>query len=317
MKRLYLLFLFVSIALNTNAEPIVPPDNVLATFNIEKERAQSIVKQWKQTIDLNKKYSVGYDDKEVYYRQPYFVFSGKESKWSMEILSDGRLMSFQNSSIIDNRIKGLDQPMKPAWDQKKAGEVASEFVHQMLGEMPKDITLSQVTYSSDQVNEKYKEGDWQIFFRRVAPDSGYKFDPSETIFVRIIERTGPYGLYIQMPAKFTKVDFTPISKEEGIEAAYKEALKMTSKGQLAYAFKDGTFVKDHASATLLIVKPNYFGERDVLSTEVDLNARLAWVVGFPWLPNGQKFDPDHIQRGLFVYIDAQNKKWLGGDAANL
>ncbi len=129
------------------------------------------------------------------------------------------------------------------------------------------------------------------------------------------ESEGPFAFFVNMYSHFDGVNFEPLKLEEVMTEAARRAQETTQWSAVKGMFSRGKLLPEKAVGKLEIVQPNYFGTGPEIPTRPDLKARLAWVIWFPWVADDDTNpDPKHPRRGVCVWIDAQNKKWLGGDA---
>ncbi|MDQ3622807.1 MAG: hypothetical protein M3463_10000 [Verrucomicrobiota bacterium] len=86
------------------------------------------------------------------------------------------------------------------------------------------------------------------------------------------------------------------------------AAKIKASGLLQGIFgRSGRLGDAPVAESLGIVRPNDFLRRDVISPIQDINARLAWVFWFRWDGGGEN-------RGIVIFVDAENGKCIAGDA---
>lgn len=314
--------LLVSISLLAALFPCTATESVDVP-NVVKERLDGVLVQAASFAEKN-----SYDSKFIKnpclvkvvdrneYQQNVYKFIAKGS-YDAEILPDGRLIRFFNDYAFDRGSAGkYENQSQPMWSQEKAIQTAKEYLKSVMGEFPQNLGEPQAKFlNQNRWNQKfYQMGRWTVKWPR-SDKSGYRFYNSEGIDVNIYESEGPYALYISMYSHFDGVDFEPVKQVEVMSEAIKKAQEITQWEVVRGTFANGKLLPEYAAGHLEIVQPNYFGTGTEIPTRPDLNARLAWIIWFPWVADDDKnSDPKHPRRGVCVWIDAQNKKWLGGDA---
>ncbi|MDQ3622808.1 MAG: hypothetical protein M3463_10005 [Verrucomicrobiota bacterium] len=100
-----------------------------------------------------------------------------------------------------------------------------------------------------------------------------------------------------------------MSREEALKIAREGAsAKIKASGLLQGIFGRHVRLSDPPVAeSLLIVRPNNFLSRDVISVTQDINVRLAWLFWFRWDGGGET-------HGMAIFVDAEIGKCIAGDA---
>lgn len=250
--------------------------------------------------------------------------------------STERLVECQNSKLkesvtqLNGKIRAYIHKPEPKWTRDRTIQIAHDFIEACLGETPKNVGMPyQVDFEQrnlgfDKESRKplYGVPHWELFFPRVDKN-GYKFQ-EEAINVEIFEDVGPTSLGVRMPSRYEEVPGEPLKQEKVMPEAMAYAKKLTNRSVLSGMFGGGTINETPLSAKLEIVKPTKIGERKNLEgdlTDVDLNARLAWVICFEWTKGksvwsqltGSGSNSVSNKGEIIVWIDAHTGKPLGGD----
>lgn len=297
------------------------PSAVLETLEATRTRLESFYEsQSFSGPNLRSPYTV-MSSFRTQYQQDAFVMRC-DKQYRFEILTDGRLIKFSNDKIFDaaygvGRVE-YDTAIPPEWEQEKARQVAKLFATAILGERIPDLGKVDILYNQRRNSPKFLTGNWMVVWSRVDKATDVPFEAKEDLVVSIIEDQGPYALALNMPARFAGANFTPVKEADVLPEAVAASKKMMQWGPVRGMFQNGTLAGLPAKSYLMIVKPNRWGHPEVrdIHGPRDLNARLAWVLWFPWYLKGQPPDPAKAPRALAVWIDAENKTWLGGDAGS-
>ncbi|NJK93458.1 MAG: hypothetical protein HC904_17575 [Blastochloris sp.] len=223
-------------------------------------------------------------------------------------------------TMLDHKtFREFDDPPEQKWTSESAVGYGHGFARACLGEMPENLGPAKFefyrqrgTYNKETNKVRYRIPYWQVEYPRIDKN-GYEFQ-AEYISIKLFEEMGPYSLHVKMYSSYKQVEGEPLKQEKVMKAALAYAGEMMKRGAVVGLFRGGKINEAPASAKLEIVKPNRLADLSDLpaSKDIDLNARLAWVIWFEWTNLNPK---DARQKGgLAVWIDAHTGKPLGGDA---
>jgi len=213
----------------------------------------------------------------------------------------------------------LDEAPSQNWSSDYAVELAKKFAQACNGESLKNVGAAKFefyqergTYNKATKQARYRVPYWWVILPRVD-QNGYEFQ-MEHVSVKMLEKSGPYWFELQMPSRYELVKGEPLKQEDVMPAALDYAQTLTKRGPIAGMFTNGKINETPASAKLEIVKPNRLADLKELPTskDIDLNARLAWVIWFEWSNNNPS--ESRQKGGIAVWIDAHTGQPLGGDA---
>jgi len=234
-------------------------------------------------------------------------------------------IAYENSEI---RI--FKEKQKPKLSEEEAIAIAKEFAVAVLGKFPAnvgkpvarwDVPGGVAAAPGEDKNKRrprlisgYQHGYWRITWGRET-EEGYPFYGEDSyIWIELYENVGPTFISANTVTQFDKVDFTPLKKEEVLDIARAKAKEIMKWKPTREKFEGLELDPEPAHSELVVVRPNHLTKRKSIPKDSeDIKGRLAWWVAFSCYAPGQERKLDNAQRAVIVWIDAENKKFLGGD----
>jgi len=222
----------------------------------------------------------------------------------------------------DSKLQKFTEIPEAKLSKEEAIEIAKEFAIAVMGKFPtnvgKPVVRRVVPYESTAVLPEgavfgHEHGKWMLYWPRVT-EEGYPFNRGEHIWIDLFENVGPTFLGVKMMTQFDKVDFTPVKKEEVLDIAQAKAKEVMKWKPAREMFGGLELDPEPRYTSLEVVRPNHLTKRKTIPSDGgDIKGRLAWEFLFACYAPNQKRKPSNAQCLVIVWIDAENKKFLGGD----
>jgi len=234
---------------------------------------------------------------------------------NLEIFHFSNTMLRRKVDSEGSQLRIFPEKHQPKLSEDEVIEIAKEFVTAVFGKFPTNVSRPkarwETNYGLADIPGKgsvrgYQHGMWRIHFPRVT-EEGYPFSSAgESVMVEFYENVGPVFVNNQMITQFDKVDFEPLKLEDVLDTARTRAKEVMKWKPVREAFEGLELDPEPFRANLEVVRPNHLTKRRSIAGDGgDIKGRLAWVIWFS-CPPSQK-------RVVGVWIDAENKKFLGGD----
>jgi hypothetical protein len=199
----------------------------------------------------------------------------------------------------------------PLWTKERALTEAKGWVEAFLEGFPSNTGTPIVSYHCPALGmpPQYHDGQWRVIWPRID-SQGHEFG-KDALNVMLMENRGLVSLYLNFFSQFEEVHGDLISKEEALAASRSSAEKLL-KTDLVRPFLPPGLKLDFAEAELWVMNPNHILQcktMEDMATSSEVAARLAWRVTYLFPAS----DADSRKHFLEIWIDAQDKKVLGGD----
>ncbi|MCL2502908.1 MAG: hypothetical protein FWE99_07240 [Bacteroidales bacterium] len=242
---------------------------------------------------------------------------------NLEIIFFSNAAQKRSITTEGSQLRIYAEKQEPKLSKEEVIEIATEFATAVLGKFPTNVGKAMADwevhsgmakFENGETKSGYQHGFWRVKWPRVT-EEGYPFCITEGLAVNLYENVGPVLVDMDIVTQFGKVNFTPVKVEDVMEIARASAKKLMKWGPTKDVFADLTFDPNPLDQSLYVVRPNHITKsNDIPGDGGAIKGRLAWDITFGAYAPGQTRETTKIPRAyLIIWIDAQNKEFLGGD----